>query len=465
MKARWGEGLFACFFVIGVMAAPGVVFGADPEVEELKALVRKQEEVLDQQRQQLDELKDRVHELEAERRSPSEPVSPPVTPVDLSYQEVSPASSEPVPPAERSPVSDEWFRRIHLSGFGAAGIVGTGKDAERSTLGFLNYDAHLFLDATVWKDVSYFVELLAVERGNDAETKSGEMYVHLHDLFESSLGEGFGLKIGRIDIPFGEEYRRQDSVDNRLITNSVNLPYNWDEGVVAYGRFGGLGWVASVMDGQTTRSIDDSRDKATTLKLYGNPIEPLYLSASFLRNGKSAKSALKFAGSHFQPVGRAGGPSVLGTSPSTQVESYAYSLDARYAFPRSKGQLDLSFGQGFLRDDNAAFNRDFLFFTVEPMVQLTPKLYAVSRFSGIGTFDDGEGYHFDGNPFAGGIGDFGDDAKSLLRWAIGLGYQLNPRTRVKLEYSRDDFEVIDSSLTKDSHEDRDLVGAQVVVGF
>ena len=372
--------------------------------------------------------------------------------------------------AEQSPVPaylSDWFRRIHLSGFGAAGFIGTGQDAERSDLGFLNYDASLFIEADVWEDVSFFTELQTVRFGDDAAgLRTGEVYIDLKKLLKRWDEDLLNVRLGRVDIPFGREYLWQDSIDDPLITRSVNWANGFDEGLVLYGKWGGLGWIASVMDGRSTRSIEDNDDKSISLKFFGQPVDALDLSASFFRSGSTERSALGFAGATFEPVGRGDGvaTSALGTSPSTEVEAYAYSLDAEYRW-ENRGHLRLTFGQGFLEDNNSVFDPDWLFFTVEPLIQLNDSWYLVTRFSGIGTFENNKGYHFRGRPFANGTADFGDDAKSLLRFAVGLGYRPNPRTLVKLEYSRDDFEVIDSSTLNDSDEDRDLFGIQVAVRF
>ena len=77
--------------------------------------------------------------------------------------------------------------------------------------------------------------------------QTGEAYLHFRDL---PLGkQSIGFKAGRIDIPFGEDYLRQDSFDNPLITHSAAWPYGWDEGFLLYGKYHGLGWVTSITDG------------------------------------------------------------------------------------------------------------------------------------------------------------------------------------------------------------------------
>lgn len=423
------------------------------ELSDLRKLVEKQQTQLEEQKRLINVLMQKVSALETGKKEPQKEITAKSRSVDLSYEEVKPETVI----KEEHILEKEWFKRIDFSGFGAAGFVQTGKEANRSNGGFLNYEASLFVEAQVWENISFFTELQTIRLG-DEDTKfarTAEAYAHFKNP---------GLKLGRMDIPIGEEYLWQDAIDNPLITYSVSWPYGWDEGALFYGHLGKLGWVASVMDGSDVRGTDDDTDKALNLKLYGNPVEPLYLSASFMRNGEAAKSALEFSGSHIEPVGRGGHSSSLGTSPSAKVDSYLYELDAKYSFAQ-RGYLALTFGQCFIDDAVSAFDRDFLYFTAEPLYNLNDRLYLIARFSGIGTFDSGKGYHFDGKPYAGGNNDFGYDTKSLLRWAIGLGYKPNPRVVVKLEYSHDDFELISAS-TKDGGDDgRGLIGAQVAVKF
>lgn len=439
--------LFFCFFKMSL---------AD-EVSELRSLVEKQQRQIEEQRRIINILLERVSALE------SQEIFPPKKKVDLSYEETMEVKGGA---AKEHILAKEWFRRFDVSGFGAAGFLRTGQDAKRPKGGFLNYEASLFIDADVWDDVSFFTEVQTIRLG-DENTKllrTAEVYLHLRNVLKNISDDLLGIKVGRMDIPYGEEYLWQDAIDNPLLTYSTGWPYGWDEGILLYGRLGKLGWIASLMDGSDVRGTDDDADKAVSLKLYGKPTKSLYLSSSFMRNGEAGQSAMEFAGSHIEAVGRGDHSSSLGVSPSTKVNSYLYELDARYTF-NTKGYLSLTFGQVFVDDDTSIFDRDFIYFSLEPLYNLTDKFYLILRFSGIGTFDDEEGYHFDGKPYADGNSKFGYDTKSLFRAALGVGYRLNPRTLIKVEYSHDDFKLIRASTKNAADEDRDLIGAQVAVKF
>ena len=86
------------------------------------------------------------------------------------------------------------------------------------------------------------------------------------------------------------------------------------------------------------------------------------------------------------------------------------------------------------------------------------------RYSAIGTFDDNKGYHFDGKPYAGGNDRFSYDAKSLRRFAIGLGHDIDTNIRLKFEASMDSYKLIKNSLI-DNPSNRNLYGFEVVAKF
>ena len=229
-----------------------------------------------------------------------------------------------------------------------------------------------------------------------------------------------------------------------------------------YGEAGKLGWVAAVMDGSITRSVEENAEKFVTVKLYGKPWKPLYMSGSWMRNGETSAGPLLLGGSLFQPVG-VRGESTAGASPSTTVNATLYEL---YAKTGLRGlQLDLSFGRALIDDDADAFDRDLTWFMIQPQHRITRELSAVARYSEIGTYDDAEGYHFGGEFLAGGNGTYGYDAKRLTRLSVGLNWKINPRTRAKLEIGRDRYHVIDASPLDPTHDNRSHAVVEIAVSF
>ncbi len=410
---------------------------------------------------EIQDLKKRLEALEKELLEQKQKEEPEAAPVDLSEQEGPYFSTD----RESHVLAREWYHNIDISGFGAVGYLDSGDDGTRPHGGFLIKESTLFVEATAWQNMSFFFELQVNRLGRDGrvDVRTGEVYANFHNLLGDWGNDLLGIKVGRVDIPFGEEYLWQDSSDNPLISNSAPYPYGYDEGVVAYGTLKGLGWITAVTDGTDARSIEDHGDKAFNFKAFGSPLDSLYLSASFMRNGRAGKSAFEFGGSHFQPVG-ASDVSRAGNSPNQQVNANLFELDAKYSFGE-KAYVSGSFGQAFVDDEDSAFDRDFTWFSLEPLYWITPRVYAVARYSEIGTYDAGRGYHFDGKTTAGGNASFGYDTRRFQRLSAGLGWRPNQRVIIKFEVGHDWFEVIDDSLLTPDDDARLLYGGELVLVF
>lgn len=360
-----------------------------------------------------------------------------------------------------------WWNNVAVSGFAAAGFYDTGAAGTREHGGFEIKETTVFVEADVWSDVSVFLELQTNRLGaDDAKfVRTGEVYLWLHNLgwFDSAP---IGIKLGRIDLPFGEEYLTQDAIDNLLITTSAAYPYGWDEGVLVYGGTAAFGWIIALTDGTDTRSRDDNGEKAVNLKLHSRLGDAAYASLSYMRNGGTGESALEFGGSHLEPIGQVG-PSSLGISASERVDAQLGQIDVQLDFRPLDlpAALALNYGMAELDDEDARFDRGLRWYAIEPYLQLGPAWYLAFRFSEIATDDDDEGFHFDGKTFAGGNTSFGDDANRFRRWAAGLGWRPNSRVRAKLEVGADAYRLIDASTFRPRNTDRRFVGLEVAVGF
>lgn len=390
-------------------------------------------------------------------------------PVDLTLQEHrSIVVDRPTDGDNSHPLSNPWWENLDIYGFGAVGYYDTGSDATRANGGFEIKEASLFIEADVWLDTDFFIELQTNRLGKDNQlfTRTGEVYIHFREL-QLGSSNPFGVKVGRIDIPFGEEYLWQDAIDNPLISNSAAYPYGWDEGLLVYGDVGGVSWIAAIMDGTDARSEDDNTDKALAVKASGHLLESLYLSASIMRNGDAAKSAIEFGGSHFEPVG-ASHVSTLGASASPQVSADLFEINAKYDLSTlASGRysyLALTVGAARQKDTDPGFDRDFRWLTIEPYITINAHWFAVLRYSVIGTHDDAAGYHFDGKTFAGGNGAFGYDVRRFRRLAAGIGWLPNPNVRVKFEVGDDQFALVGNSPLPNGG-DRKFIAAEIAVGF
>jgi hypothetical protein len=378
--------------------------------------------------------------------------------IDLSGEEL------PALPGEGSDAPwQSWLERISLWGYGAAAYADTGGTGAHPDGAFLVPDATLFLEALVTARSSFFLELL-LERNNSIEYESvdiGELYLRFRDVLGEEGEDRLGVKAGRFDVPFGEDYLRFDSVDNPLITNSAAFPYAIDEGLLAHGELGGLGWITSVSNGSQDSSSSDGPAKSFALKLYGEPLEGLYLSASGLTTGEVHQSALLLSGYYLSAVG-CYGPSTVGTSPSDTVKAHLWEADA--ALGGERWQLRGGFGQAFLDDEVSFFDRDISWFEVEPLFRITPQVYVAARYSAIGTSSDDEGYRFDG-AFTGGGDELGYDTHRLWRVSLALGWTPNPNLTFKLEAGRDGFDLIDGSPFEAENDERTYFGGEIVLAF
>ena len=184
-----------------------------------------------------------------------------------------------------------------------------------------------------------------------------------------------------------------------------------------------------------------------------------------MATGDASKSAFEFGGSHFEPVGddRTGRP----ISSSSEVDAKLIEIDAikDFRIASLKAELSLSLGAAKQKDDDSEFDRDIYWFSVQPLLNFNPRWYTVLRYSEIGTYDDSDGYHFDGKTFAGGNKAFGYGVQRFRRLGLGLGWTPNPRVRAKLEIGKDWYKLIDGAMADADNKNRSFMGVEVAVGF
>ena len=361
-----------------------------------------------------------------------------------------------------------WYRNMTVSGFGGMGYLKTGAAGTRRNGGFLIKEVSLFLEQDVWSDITFFVEIQTNRLGQDSTLfiRTGEVYIHFRNLTEIQGKSSLGLKIGRFDIPFGEEYLWQDAKDNPLISNSAYYPYGWDEGVLFYGTISRINWIFSIMDGTYQRSVEDHPSKAWTGKIYTDLWNRFYLSISLMTNGWANKSAIEFGESHIEPVGLHYS-STNGKSPNDKVKSNLLEIDVKYRLGNlgKWGHVSATFGSAQLIDRNPEFSRDWKWFSIEPLIKINNNIYGIFRLSEIGTYNNRKGYHFDGKTTAGGNNAFGYDTRRFRRVSMGVGWKPNPHLLLKAELSQDWFYLIDNSPFKPRNDQRGLIGFEMVASF
>jgi len=365
-------------------------------------------------------------------------------------------------------LANPWSKNIKISGFGGFGFVKTGTAGTRPNGGFIVKETSLFIEADVWGDISYYIEIQTNRLGQDSTLfiRTGEVYIHFRNLIKFQSNNTLGLKIGRIDIPFGEEYLWHDASDNPLISNTVYYPYGWDEGILLYGNVSKLNWIIAIMDGTFERSVEDHPSKAFVSKIYCNLFDNFYISSSFMSNGITNKSAIEFGGSHFEPFG-VGHNTTKGKTASKKISANVFEVDTKFGFGKFEryGHIAFSIGNAYLKDQNSIFNRHFKWFSIEPLLKIGGKGYCIARYSEIGTDDKNKGYSFDGKTTAGGLKSYGFDTHRLSRLSVGGGWNFNSRMIMKIEVGHDQFVLIDDSSLNANNDERYLVGIEMVVKF
>lgn len=349
--------------------------------------------------------------------------------------------------------------KVNLSGEGSVAFFHSGSAGAFPNSEFRVDEAKLFVEAPVWGNVYFFTELnLAQRDSSDLDLRVGELYLDVENLFGLERQPRLvNLRVGRLDVPFGEEYQMRDAIDNPLISHSLTDFWGVDEGVELYGSVGKFSYVLAVQNGGVPVAQDFTKDKAVVARLAYDPTRWLHLSVSGMRTGdldaeNDSLSELWFGGGWFRSIG---GP---GTT-----HFHANLIEGDVAVRWSRGQFK-AFGGAICYDDNDPVNanaRSMYFYAFEAQQQLTRKLYAAARFSQI--LADG-GYPLTGN---GSMGEYffnfspGALTTELWRFSLGLGYRFNHHLLIKTEYSIERGKTIGG----DQRDHEDLFAAEAAFKF
>jgi hypothetical protein len=382
---------------------------------------------------ELDELKARIDTLEAQV-----------------------VALQPVAPAPAVPAGRALAPRLLIRGEGAVAFFDTPDGGAFPNSEFRVDEARLFLEAQLLDRAFLFSELNLYQREDmNTDVNVGELYVDIEG-GEQLWGGGGSLtaRAGRFDIPFGEEYRTRDAIDNPMISHSISDIWGVDEGVELYGVGGPLDAVLAVQNGGNHKIDDGDPDKAVVARIGWQPVGPLRISASAMRTGdlsvqKDESGELWFANEFLRPLG---GPETTSTFHAELAQ-----LDARLTWAR--GYVGGHVGGLCYDDDDTARDntRDVLYWSVEGVQTVVSKLYAAARFSALSCPDGfavtGQGaYERDA---------WAARAEDLWRLSLGAGWRWSPQLVLKGEYS---FERGERPDGRDI-EDQDQVAAQLAFGF
>jgi len=402
------------------LSLSGELFAAEgvAEVDPLRELQNQNkvlQEQLKQQRALIDSLTQKVNQIQqAEDRRKG----------DLAYP-----NSDPKDDQSTTKTSFN-AGRISLTAEGGIAFFNTGSEGMFPNSEFRVDEAKLFIEAPVWGDIYFFGELnLMTREASDLSLQLGELYIDIENISKLwNCDRILNLRMGRMYIPFGEEYLSRYAIDNPLISHSLSDIWGVDEGIELYGRLGKFDYAAAVQNGGPSGVRDFDGDKSIAARIGFDPQDWLHLSASAMRTGNLTPqgdnwSELWFGNGWFLPI-------TLGEITKYHAELFEGDVELRLPHGKIK-----AFG-GYARyDDNEPGTdnrRDIFYYSIEIVHDLTRKLYAAVRFSQI--FAD-QGY-----PIA-GHGDKDQYLYSLTltdelwRLSLGLGYRWSQNFLTKAEYS------------------------------
>ena len=398
----------------------------DPTLAEIKAQNQALQQQVQKQQQEIDELRQRLDALAAPVARP-EPAPRPVAP-------------EPAGPVRLESTALRAAREIRVSGEVGLGYFKSGPDGTSPNGEFRVDDARVFLEAPVWKNAYFFtgLELMTRETG-DGNLHFGELYADFEDLLTGSRDERLSLRIGRFNVPFGEEYQVRSVMTDPLIMHSVADIWGIDNGLEIYGTLGRFQYNLAVQNGgQNSLTHDYNQDKSVTARLSLEPVKGLHLSGSFHRTGKlDAKndffSNIWFGGGFFGALGPA--------ATTRTFQATLYEFDAAWQW--ATGRAQATAGTAQFSDDNPAADdsRRLQYGGLEVVQQVNEKFYAAARYSEVRA---AEGY-----PLV-GLGDFGEyyfgsPTVRLHRLSLGLGYRFAEALTWKIEYSLENGRLINGA--------------------
>ncbi|MFO1488758.1 MAG: hypothetical protein U1F65_09795 [Verrucomicrobiota bacterium] len=345
--------------------------------------------------------------------------------------------------------------KVRISGEGAAGFFSSGSEGMFPNSEFRVDEAKLFLEAPVWGEVYSFFELnLAAHEAANLSVNLGEAYLDFENVSKLwGREEQVNLRLGRLDVPFGEEYLFRDADKNPLISHSLVDFWDVDEGIELYGSFGKWRYVAAVMNGGVSGVRDFTSDKAVVARLSCDPAPWLHLSVSGMRTGdlnatRDGLSAVWFGGGWFRSLGS-----------TNTTHFYANLVEGDVELHWRKCRLK-GFGGYVGYDDNDPLrqnHRDVYYYSVEGTYDFNRRVYGAARFSQIFA---NHGFPVVGN---GTVGKylFGPLTENIWRLSLGLGYRWNSNLSLKAEYTLEQGRQVNGA--KRNH--ADLFAAEAAFAF
>ena len=307
-------------------------------------------------------------------------------------------------------------------------------------------EARLFVEAPVWENVYFFSELdLATHELNDTALRYAQVYLDFENVSQLwGRDRMLNLRVGRFEVPFGEEYQVRYAIDNPLISHSLSDIWGEDKASSCTARWGGChtSWrfrtAAHPLDGISTG------DKSVAGRVGYDPADWLHLSVSGMRTGHlnaqgDMLSAVWFGGGWIEAL-------PTGSASVFQANLVEGDVQARlpWLWQRTAGGY-LHYGDNAPGGDT---HRDVYYYYVEGTHDFTSKIYAAARFSQIFA---NNGFPIVGNGMMSEYFFSPELTSDYWRLSLGLGYRFGRNLVVKGEYSFNRGHELDGTVR--DHED------------
>src|SRR5204863_6390770 len=140
----------------------------------------------------------------------------------------------------------------------------------------------LFIEAPIWTDIYVVGEVNILTREEqDTYFRIGELFLDFENLARwFNRDRWLNLRVGRLDVPFGEEYLTRDAIDNPLISHSLSDLWGVDEGIEIYGCIGKVKYSLAFQNGGHPALHDYDQDKSIALRVGYDPVKSVHLSLS-----------------------------------------------------------------------------------------------------------------------------------------------------------------------------------------
>lgn len=427
--------------------ASSSVLTADEDVSaQLEALVEQNQRLLalaQEQQQQIDELRNRLNGLdEADQRQKLEIH-------EIRDDVASVADTAAAPVAQGS-------SRFRLSGEVGLAFFSGEKNGQFANEEFRVGESRLFLESEIARGTYLFtaIELFRRESGN-SDVEVGEVFVDIENLFGSDDFDSLATaRVGRFQIPFGQEYLNRYVFENPLVSHSVADIMGIDEGAQVFGEIDGFSYALAVMNGGASSLRDFDSGKALVARLGYQNAERLKFHASFMNTGDinvagDGATELWIGDTRFRSIGSAG---------TSEFDVELFQLDGSLDW--RGGVVKSAIGTARYEDDDPLGSnlRNLDFFQIEALQNIAPDLYGVIRYSKL---DADGGYPIAGNGDPAIFIGSGILTEELNRLSLGLGYSPAENVITKLEYSFEEGTHSDGS----EREDTDQISAELGVRF